>query len=94
MALTTKEATAIYKCLVRTGFAEPGEENLDSFVSKQTSGIVIVCVVPSKFYPAQFFSTERDGGRWQVGLFNATPEQKDIVNATNRELLKLWNSFQ
>jgi hypothetical protein len=94
MALTQKEATAIYCCLVRTGFAEPGEDNMESFVSKQTSGIVVVCVVPSNFYPAQFYSAERDGGRWQAYLMGATPEKLKIVQETNRELLKLWKTFQ
>lgn len=94
MALTPKEATFIYECLVRTGFAEPGKEHLDEFVAKQTSGIVIVCVIPSPFYPAQFFSSERDGGRWQVELINATPEQRELVKTSNQELFKLWKSFQ
>lgn len=94
MALTTKEATAIYECLIGTGFAEPGQDNMDTFVSKQTSGYVIVCIVPSVLYPAQFYATERDGCRWQVSLMGATPEQKDIVRTTNLELLRLWKSFQ
>lgn len=94
MALTPKEATAIYECLVRTGFALPGKDNMESFVSKQTSGFVIVCVVPSHFYPAQFYSAERDGGRWQAYLMGATPEQLKIVQDTNKELLKLWKAFQ
>lgn len=85
---------AIYDCLIRTGFAEPGQDNMESFVAKQTSGFVIVCIVPSEFYPAQFYSTERDNGRWQVSLMGANPEQLEIVRETNKELLKLWNSFQ
>lgn len=94
MALTSKEATAIYECLIRTGFASPGKDNMEEFVAKQTSGIVLVYVIPSPFYPAQFFSSERDGGRWQVELINATPEQREIVKTSNQELFKLWNTFQ
>ena len=91
--LTKIEATAVYRTLIETGFALPGQEKIDKFVEAQTSSFVIVYLVPSTFYPAQFYSTERDGGRWQVSIIGASAEEQEIVKKTNEELLKLWNSF-
>lgn len=91
--LTQTEASAVYHSMMATGFALPGKQNIDRFVEAQTSSFVIVYLVPSAFYPAQFYSTERDGGRWQVSIMGASAEQQEIVKKTNEELLKLWNSF-
>lgn len=91
--LTKAEATAVYHAMIKTGFALPGQENLDRFVELQTTSFVVVCLVPSVFYPAQFFATERDGCRWQTGVFNADMEARRIVQETNKELRLVWGKF-
>ena len=91
--LKKAEATAIYHAMIKTGFALPGQEHIDRFVELQTSSFVVVCLIPSVFYPAQFFATERDGCRWQADVFNADMETRKIVQETNQELRKVWSKF-
>lgn len=91
--LTKAEASAVYHAMIKTGFALPGKTHIEKFVELQTSAFAVVCLVPSVFYPAQFFATERDGCRWQVGVFNANPEINKVVQETNQELRKLWSTF-
>lgn len=91
--LTKAEAAAVYHAMIKTGFALPGQEHLDQFIELQTTSFVIVCLVPSVFYPAQFFATERDGCRWQAGVFNADMEARKVVQETNKELRIVWGKF-
>jgi hypothetical protein len=91
--LTNAEAHAVYHAMIKTGFALPGQDHIEKFVELQTSGFAVVCLIPSVFYPAQFFATERDGCRWQAGIFNADMEARKVVQETNQELRKVWSIF-
>lgn len=91
--LTRAEALAVYHAMIKTGMALPDQEQIDRFVELQSSSHVVIYLLASDFYPAQFFATERDGCRWQVSVFNADTTAQETVKKTNADLMLLWQQF-